>query len=75
MQSLSAREQIKTEMRPSQAGIVARANAATMGFDNGLTNCQTHAHAGVFGREEAIEKMGEMFRINTCAAVFDAAAD
>jgi hypothetical protein len=40
-----------------------------MGFDDGLANCQTYAHAGVFGREEAIKKTREMLRIDTRAAV------
>jgi len=70
----AAREQIKTETSPTQGGLIARAIASTMSFDNGLTNSQTYAHAGLFCCEEAIEKMGEMFRINTRAAVFNAAA-
>ena len=48
----ATRRQIKTEVSPAQRGTVARSNAAPVGFDNGLTDGQTHAHAGVFGREE-----------------------
>ena len=70
----AAREQIKTETGPAEGGIVARANAAAMSFNNGLTDGQTYAHAAVFGREEAIEKTREMLRIDTRAAVLDAAA-
>src|SRR5262245_46839183 len=70
----AAREQIKAETGPAQGGIVVRTNAPAMCFDNGPTDGQTHTHAGVFGREEAIEKAREMLRINTRAAVFDAAA-
>src|ERR1700760_1206290 len=71
---LTARGQIKTEAGPTQGGIVARANAAAVGFDNGLANCQTQAHTAVFGREEGIEDTGELIRIDTQAAVLDAAA-
>jgi tRNA(Arg) A34 adenosine deaminase TadA len=63
----AARGQIKTETGPAEGGVVARTNTAAMGFDNGLTDGQAHAHAGIFGRKEAIEKKREMFRIDTRA--------
>jgi hypothetical protein len=67
----TGRAQINTETGPAQGGIIVRTNAAAMSFDNRLTDGQTHAHSGVFGREEAIEKKREMLRINTWAAVLE----
>jgi hypothetical protein len=69
-----AREQIKTETGAAQSRIVIRTNATAMSFENGLTDGQTHPHAGIFGCEKAIEKTREMLRIDARAAVLDAAA-
>ena len=71
--SCTRREQIKSDARAAQRGIVVRANAAAMSFDDRPTHRQTHAHAAVFGREEAIEKTRAMLRIDTRPAVLDAA--
>ena len=69
-----ARQKIDAEAGPSKGGIVVGTNAAAMSFDDGLTDRQAHPHAGVFGREEPVEKTGEMFRIDARAAVLDGAA-
>jgi hypothetical protein len=42
------RRQSKTEARIAQGRTIVRANTAAMSFDNRLTDCQTHFHAGVF---------------------------
>jgi hypothetical protein len=66
-------EQAKTETGSAQGRIIVRTNTAAMSFDDRLTYSQTHAHSGVFGRKEAIEKTREVLGINTRAAVLDAA--
>src|SRR4029077_15948501 len=67
------RVQIKTETRPTQGGIVVGANTAAMCFDNGSTDRQTQTHAGVFGREEVIKQMRQVYRINPRTAIFNGA--
>jgi hypothetical protein len=70
----ASREQIKAETGSAQGGIVVCTDAPAMRFDNGPTDGQTHTHAGVSGREKAVEKAREMLRIDAGAAVLDAAA-
>jgi hypothetical protein len=50
------RRQSKTEARIAQGRTIVRANTAAMSFDNRLTDCQTHSHAGVFGCKKTVEK-------------------
>src|SRR5215472_11946694 len=70
----AARRQIETKARPAEGGLVVRTKAAAVSFDNRPTDGQTHAQAGIFGREELVEKTREMFRIDARAAVLDGAA-
>src|SRR5580704_5200051 len=68
------RRQAETESGSAQGGIVVRSNGTAMPFDYRSADRQAHAHTGILRGEETFKQTGEMCRINSRAAVVNAAA-
>ena len=68
------RGQCEAETSAAMGRFVVGSNVSTMRFNDGTRNAQAQSHARVLGREETVEELIEMLRLDAGAAVFEGAA-
>lgn len=59
----------------TQGRTIVGTDMTTVRLDDRLGDLQTKAHAGLLGREEAIEQMRQVLGIDAWSAIFDYAAN